>query len=158
MPQATNPRWGPLRRGFTVLEVLIAMVIFFAAFTSLSFIFVNNLETLGKLEIQADRQGTLRFIRSQILMIEDLDTLEDGGEIETLDLGTCRWEAEAEPTELAGLFALRLALEFEGTDTQEAFERSESLYVLRPTWMEQDEYSARISEAKDAYDNARRTR
>jgi len=133
---------------FTLIEVLAAIAIAGVAFAVLTQTFVNTLEVLGSLKVEADESRDLRFVRSQIIQIADLEDLEDGGEIETLNLGEAIWEAEAEPTKVTDLFDVRLRIEFENPEG-EPFEHEERLYLLRPTWSDPIDRSTILEEARD---------
>jgi len=120
-------------RGFSLIEVLVAIAIWGVAVTVLLQAFVNTLTVLDHLETDSSRDLDLKFIRNNILQEADLDTFEEGGEITTLNMGTAHWEAEVEPTSIPNLFEVLLTIEFEGTDV-EIPTIEETIYVLRPTW------------------------
>jgi prepilin-type N-terminal cleavage/methylation domain-containing protein len=123
------------RKGFSLIETVIAVAIAGAAFFMLTETFFNVLLTLEDLESEADHQKDIRFVRSQVIQLPDRDEVEEGGEITTLDLGTAEWEAEIESTTAVDLYRLDLAIEFENPDGEPLLHR-ETLYLLRPTWLE----------------------
>jgi len=154
-PETNGRAWPPdapqwRRSGFSLLEALIALVIFGLVSAVLSQAFLN---TLTALDTQAEIAATvddLRFVRSQVILEADLETFEDGGEVETLDSGEARWEAEVEITKIPHLFQVFLTIEFEGSDTIEPWTHEETLYLLRPTWSDpadMDELMADLQEA-----------
>ncbi|MGC9449887.1 MAG: prepilin-type N-terminal cleavage/methylation domain-containing protein [Oceanipulchritudo sp.] len=138
----------PSRRGFSLIEVVIAIAIAGIAFFVLTETFFNVLLTLEGLESESDYQKDVRFVRRQIIQITDRDELEDGGEITTLDLGTADWYATLEATEIVDLFRVDLEIEFENPEG-EPIDYLETLYLLRPTWSDPIESSAILSEARD---------
>lgn len=144
------------RRGFSLIEVLIALAIFALVAAVFSQAFFNTLLALDNQAAMSANVDDLRFVRSQIILEPDLDTFEDGGEINTLDAGEARWEAEVEPTEVPHLFRVLLTIEFAGTDEIEPWEHEEQLYLLRPTWSdptETDEIQQKMQERIEDHRN-----
>jgi prepilin-type N-terminal cleavage/methylation domain-containing protein len=126
--------------GFSLIEILLAVALAGVSLAVLTNVFVNVLHTLSRLELEADREPEIRFVRSQIIREPDLQTFEDGGEMETLELGTVTWQASVEPTAVPDLFEVELELRFAPPD-QPPFERREVLWLLRPTWSDPAERS-----------------
>lgn len=124
------------RKGFTLIEILLALFIFAVAAVAFSQAFSNTLLALQRKTAETVTNDSLRFVRSQIILEPDLEAFEDGDEIETLDTGTARWEADVEPTEIPHLFQVYLTIEFDGNDEIEDWTHEESIYLLRPTWSE----------------------
>jgi len=144
-------------KAFSLIEVMVAMAIAAVAFTVLSQTFVNTLRVLGSLTFEANRENDLRFVRSQIILEPDRDTFEDGGEIETLNFGTARWEAEIEETSVVDLFLVRLRIELSGGNNTDPSEHEETLYLLRPTWSDPIDRSIILENARDALEDERGT-
>lgn len=143
--------------GFSLIETVVAVAIAGFAFFMLTETFFNVLLTLESLEGQSDYQKDVRFVRSQIIQLADLDEVESGGEITTLDLGEARWEAEVEETETADLFKLLLEVEFENP-SGESIEYQEMLYLLRPTWSDPIDRSSILSEVRMQIEDEARMR
>ncbi|MFP4283489.1 MAG: type II secretion system protein [Opitutales bacterium] len=150
-----KPHPDTRRRGFTLLEVLVALAIFAVSAVVISEAFFNTLRALDQREQDVAGLDDLRFVRSQILLEPDLDTFEDGGDIETLDGGTARWEAEVEPTRVPHLFAVFLNIEFAGGETVERWTHRETLRVLRPTWSELGEAEDLLLDLQDEITDGR---
>ncbi len=144
-------------RGFSLIETIVAIAIAGFAFFMLTETFFNVLLTLESLEEQSDYQKDVRFVRSQIIQLADLEEVESGGEITTLDLGEARWEAEVEETETADLFKLLLEVEFENP-SGEPIEYQEMLYLLRPTWSDPIERSSLLSDVRIEIEDEARMR
>lgn len=143
------------RKGFSLIEAVIAIAIAGIAFFMLTETFFNVLLTLESLESQHDYQKDVRFVRSKVIQLSDREEVEEGGEITTLDLGEARWEAEIEETGTTDLFRLLLQVEFENPDGDPVPYR-EVLYLLRPTWSDPIERSSLLEEArKEIEDEAR---
>jgi prepilin-type N-terminal cleavage/methylation domain-containing protein len=135
-------------KGFSLIEVVIAIAVAGIAFFVLTETFFNVLLTLDGLESESDYQKDVRFVRREIIQIADRDELEDGGEITTLDLGEATWEVELEETEIVDLFQMDLFIEFENPDGS-PIEYREILFLLRPTWSDPIESSAILSDVRD---------
>jgi len=150
---------APSRRGFSLLEVTLALAIFGLGIVVLTKSFVNTLMGLEKVDVQTDYSGEMRFVRSHIIGIEDLEELEQGGELQTLSLGTARWQVEVEPTEVIDLFQTRISVQFEGRPEEvEPIQYEDTLYLLRPTWSDPVERSILLGEAKEALESERLTK
>ena len=123
------------QQGFLLVEVLIALAIFGLCATMLVSGTFNVMRFLRDFEDTRERDQDLQFVRAEILSLADREELEDGGEIETLSLGTVQWELDdLETTELLDVYLVTLRFEWSDTDQVEAGEREVSAYVLRPTW------------------------
>lgn len=127
------------KRGFSLVEVLLALFLFSVIAIAVSEAFTNTLRALERKATVVATTDALRFVRSQIILEPDLETFEDGDEIETLDVGVARWEAEVEPTEIPHLFKVHLTIEFEGNEVIENWIHTETIHLLRPTWSETEE-------------------
>ncbi len=146
------------RGGFSLIEVVIAVAIAGIAFFALTQTFFNILLTLDDLESESDIQKDIRFVRRQIIQIQERDELEEGGEIETLDLGSAEWRVELEETTVVDLFRLELAVEFENPEGDEPINYEEILFLLRPTWSDPIDSSEILAEAKDRIEDLARNR
>ncbi len=139
----------PTRAGFTLIEALIALAIAGLAFAVLTQSFANTLTALRLMEIEADRQGDIRFVRSIAIQEPDLDEFERGDTIETLDRGRATWRGMAEPTAVPDLFRVRLTIELDNPEGGLPVEHEETFFLLRPTWSDPVDRSGLLSEMKD---------
>ena len=122
------------KMAFTLLEVLLALALFSISVVVLSASFVNVLNSIESVKVDQTFEQEMAFVRSTVLTAPDLDVLEEGGEVSTAGLGFARWEAIAEPTEVADLFRVEVRITFEGRDDVPEREVEQSLLLLRPSW------------------------
>jgi prepilin-type N-terminal cleavage/methylation domain-containing protein len=144
------------RRAFTLVEVLVAIALFAIISAVLYESAMNGLLALDALQRETEQFDDLRFVRSQILQEADLDEFEEGGEVETLDSGTVRWEAIVEPTATLHLFRVELFMEFPGEEG--SFEPrivNETLHLLRPTWSEPADATELLEDARERITDGR---
>ena len=123
------------RGGFLLIEVLVALAIFGLCATMLVSGTFNVMRFLKEFEDTREQDQDLQFARAEVLSIANHDKLEEGGEIETLSLGTIEWELEdLEATEILDVYQVTLHFEWSGTEQVDAGEREAKAHVLRPTW------------------------
>ncbi|MDX2110864.1 MAG: type II secretion system protein [Verrucomicrobiota bacterium] len=142
-------------RGFTLIEVVLALMILGMAMVILTASFTNAMTALDSLRVESDRQGVLRFIRTQLLQIADREEFEKGGDIETLDLGKAKWSAKVEDTQVADLFHVFLEIELSPPDAKDSEKYNSELYILRPTWSDPVDRSKIMDERKRQIDDER---
>lgn len=146
------------KSAFSLLEVVVAVAIAGIAFFALTQTFFNILLTLDDLESESDIQKDIRFVRRQVIQIQERETLEEGGEVATLDLGTAEWTIELEETTVVDLFRMDLMVEFENPEGDEPINYNELLFLLRPTWSDPIDSSEILAEAKDRIEEQARDR
>ena len=129
------------RHGFSLIEVVVAVALFAAASVVLTSAFVNALLAREHGQNNSLRTDDIRAVRLQLLLEENRDDAEDGGDFETLHSGLATWRCSIEESQIIDLFKVLFEIKFsdpiEGTDENYL----ESLYLLRPTWSESDERS-----------------
>ena len=121
------------RRAFTLLEVLMALVIFALAAVVLGSAYVN---VLNSYEVAA--RGTLTspdatFARQIVLGEPDRKKLEEGGDFDTASGQKLRWSVEITSTNIPDLFNVALTLE-SGDRPSSTPPQPTVFTVLRPTW------------------------
>lgn len=146
-PQPTVHSPPPTAHGFSLIEIIIAIAIAGMAFVVLTQTFVYTLDALHGVRNEPHERPDLRFVRSQIILEQDRDSFENGGEIETLDIGTVRWEGIIEETAVVDLFRVELQLDIDLPDGERRDQR-ETLYLLRPTWSDPAERSILLDDAR----------
>lgn len=125
---------APRSRGFTLLEVLMALVIFALAAVMLGSAYVN---VLNSYEVAA--RGTLvnedfAFARQLVLSEPDRKKLEEGGEFDTADGRHARWSVEITSSNLADLFHVAFTCELSDPGRGEPLKQVQAFTLLRPTW------------------------
>ncbi|MDQ8202961.1 prepilin-type N-terminal cleavage/methylation domain-containing protein [Pelagicoccus sp. SDUM812003] len=145
MPARTSGRGG-----FTLLEVLVALGLFFMSVTFFSMAYLNTLNAMASVRVNQGLEQDLAIIRRQALLLSDVEEVEEGGDVITGQHGTARWRIEYEPTKVADLFFVRLSVELEPEDEEQGVsEAVEEFYLTRPTWsdpVERDELRTQTRE------------
>lgn len=143
-------RRGGAIGGFTLLEVMVAMALFFMAVTYFSMAYLNTLMAVESTQVNQSLEQDMAAIRRQVLLLGNVEDIEDGGDVLTGEHGNARWNVEYEPTEVADLFLVTLSVELEPEDEENgASEAMERFYLTRPSWSEpldREELRARTKE------------
>lgn len=130
------------QRAFTLLEILVALAIFALAAAAFVQALTAGTTVLTRERTTQNLAQNVRFALRQILLIQDEDELEEGGEFELPDGGYLDWEAEITPTDTLGLFQVDLTFAQEGENASgEAFDEEtvSTIFVFRPTWGEAED-------------------
>jgi len=120
-------------RAFTLIEVVVALVIFALMAVVLGSAYVNVLNSYEIARKLNQRDQDLDFARSQLLAISDLQKAEAGDEFDDGDRHV-KWTADIEPAGATDLFTVTFT--YEVTDpAQPASQKTvETFMLLRPTW------------------------
>jgi len=145
------------RQAFTLMEVALATAIFGMALVVLTSAFANALTAMNVMRSDAQNEPMLRFLRSKIISVANLENFEDGEELYLPDGGSANWMAEVQPTTTADLFRVSLTINIEGKDDADSVQHTETLYLLRPTWSESDDRADIIEDASRELETRRRT-
>lgn len=125
-------------KGFTILEVLVAVVIFAGAATVLVASYVNILSNFEASRVKTNFDEELAYVRSEFQMISDIEEATDGREFDMGNGVQGQWYSEIEMTEIPNLFSVNLVADM--TDSEgERQQLNQQFYLLRPTWGEPDE-------------------
>ena len=122
------------RRGFTLIEVLISLAIFALAAVVLSASYLNIISGYSDLGARQQNEEDWKWLRLAVLFEPDRKKIEDGGRIALPDGQQLVWTAKIDPTDVADLFVVSLTGETVQTTGPEAWKRSQTLQLLRPTW------------------------
>ena len=122
----------PRGRGFTLIEVKVALMIFALTAVVLGGAYVNVLNSFEIARKANVNDDDLSFARSQLLSQADLPTAVAGAEFDDGDRHV-KWTAAAEPATVTDLFTVTFTCVI--TEPQAA-QRTvvETFMLLRPTW------------------------
>jgi len=123
-----------IRAAFTLLEVLMALVIFALAATMLAGAYLNVLNSYDIVARGNALDSDLAYARAIVLTEPDVKKLEKGGEFDTADNRHAKWSVEITPTTTADLFSVIFTCELADTSGGEARKITETFTVFRPTW------------------------
>ena len=124
---------APPLGGFTLIEVLVALVIFAFSGLVLASSYVNVLSAHQAALHREDDASDRRMIREAVRMQSSLDKLIAWNELPLPDDRTARWKATLTPTTVADLFDVSVDIEL----TDKAGRKqtiTETCRLLRPTW------------------------
>ena len=123
----------PLRRGFTLVEVLVALVIFALTAVVLGGAYLNVLNGYELARRANLNDEDVFFARSQLLSQADLQTAENGAEFDDGDRHV-KWSAEIEPGNTTDLFSVTFTCTVADGSGAQPRTVIESFMLLRPTW------------------------
>ena len=126
------------RQGFTILEVLVAVVIFAGAATVLVASYINILSNFEASRVRTNFEEELAYVRSDLQLLSDVEEAMDGDEFDMGNGVTGTWYSEIEMTEIPNLFSVNMFVDMTNADG-ERMELDQQFYLLRPTWSEADE-------------------
>jgi len=124
------------RRGFTLIEVLISLAIFALGAVVLSMAYLNIIGGYSEMGPRQQAEEDWKWLRLTVLSESNRKKLEDGGRIALPNGQQLVWSVKIEPTNVADLFQVNLRGETAQTTGPEAWQRSQSLQLLRPAWSE----------------------
>ena len=136
-------------KGFSLIEVLISLALFAIASNIIGSAFINALLSRERNNDNSYRDIAVQTARKQLLLEKNIDDAEDGGSVETLELGEVDWYAEIIPTDMVDLFEVNLFIEFFDIKDDQSSNYNETLLLLRPTWSESDERSSLLQDKKE---------
>lgn len=121
-------------RAFTLIEVLVSLAIFALAAVVLSMAYLNIIGSYSEMGPRQQAEEDWKWLRLTVLSEPDLKKVEEGGRIALPNGEQLVWSAQIEPTNVADLFRVNLKGETAQTTGPEAWQRSQVLQLLRPTW------------------------
>jgi general secretion pathway protein I len=137
-PETRTPKPGSA--AFSLLEVLVALMIFALSAVVLGSTYVNVLNSYEAVSRGNTRDEDVAFARSQMLVLTDRAKVEAGGEFDSLESRHVRWTATLASTTLPDLFTVTFVCEVsdpaKGGDPAKT---TQTFTVLRPTWSDATE-------------------
>jgi prepilin-type N-terminal cleavage/methylation domain-containing protein len=125
----------PDGRGFTLIEVLVALSVFAMAVVVLGSAYLNVL--IGYEAVQRGMQvdEDFAFARQQVLNEPDPKKLERGGEFETAAGQRARWQVEITSSPVPEVFQVAFTCEISDPARPEPDRQTRTFLLLRPTWV-----------------------
>lgn len=120
---------------FTLLEVLMALVIFAMAAVVLGSAYLNVLNSYETVSRSMQVNEDFAFARQIVLTEPDRKKLEEGGEFETVNNRRTRWGVEIESTTMADVFKVTFTAEINDPARAQPDKVVQTFTVLRPTWV-----------------------
>ena len=121
--------------GFSLLEVLVALMIFALSAIVLGSTYVNILNSYEAVARGNTRDEDVAFARAQLLAQTDRAKVEAGAEFDSLENRHVRWSATLASTAMPDLFIVTFFCEVSDTTKGgDAQKTTQTFTVLRPTW------------------------
>ncbi len=145
----TRPPNRSNSKGFTIIEVMLALALFGVAVTTFTASYLNIINALDAIQVDQPYEQDISMIRLAAFSTETVEELEEGGEVFTGSHGEAYWRVEYEPTLVADLFKVWLFVEILDKETDEMKEVQEIHYLTRPTWSDPVERSDLRADTRD---------
>lgn len=124
------------RRAFTIVEVLVALLIFSIMSIGIIGAYLNILAAYERVKTRPSVSLDVRFARNALLTESDFETAQKGDNFEGATGRQVTWSAVIEPTITADLFLVTFTCELGPGNTPDEKEETvvEVFRLLRPTW------------------------
>ena len=120
-------------RAFTLIEVLVALMIFGLTAVVMGGAYLNVLNSYEVAQRSNVSDGEVSFARSQLLTQSDLPTAQAGAEFDDGD-SHVKWTAEVEPTSTTDLFTVTFTCTVTEAAAPAPRAVTETFMLVRPTW------------------------
>jgi prepilin-type N-terminal cleavage/methylation domain-containing protein len=121
------------RSAFTLIEVLVALLIFTLTAVVLGGAYLNVLNSYEVAQRANVNDNDVAFARSQLLTIADLPTAEAGAEFDDGNRHV-KWTAEIDPADTTDLFTVTFTCVLTSPGTAPTKTVVENFMLLRPSW------------------------
>ena len=125
----------PAGRGFTLIEVLVALCIFAMAAVVLGSAYLNVLISYETVSRGVQVNEDFAFARQLVLREPDRQKLEEGGQFETAGGRRAQWNVEITSTLVPNVFNVVFNCEVADPTRTEPDRLTQQFTVLRPTWV-----------------------
>jgi|SRR5580692_3002665 prepilin-type N-terminal cleavage/methylation domain-containing protein len=146
--RASSVSRRPFPGGFTLLEVLFALLISVMAAVVLGSAYVNILNGYDLAQRANGIHADLDFARGQLLAEPDHDKAEQGDEFDSANNCHVSWHAQISPTQTADVFAVAFTCEINDPTAHAPDTVTENFMVLRPTWSDPTDHTTLLAAAK----------
>ena len=136
------------RRGFSLIEVLVALGIFMMMAVVLGTSYINILNAYELAGRSVVRDEDVRFARAMLLAEAEREVAERGARFEGLNGRQVSWTAVIEPTNTADLFTVTFTCEITAPELAKPGVVADVFRVLRPSWSEPAERDRLRNDAK----------
>jgi general secretion pathway protein I len=124
--------------GFTLIEVLLALMVFGLTAVVLGASYLNVLNSYEAAQRSNQDGDEIAFARSQLLVIADLPTAEAGQEFDDGNRHV-KWTAGADPTTTTDLFTVTFTCVISPSGAAAPRTVVETFMLVRPTWSDPTE-------------------
>jgi general secretion pathway protein I len=124
------------KSGFSLIEVLVALMIFALAAVVLGAAYVNILQSYETAGRAGQEDQDVAYARQELLLQPDLATAEKGDEFDTVDGRHVSWTAAITPAATTDLFTVVFTCEAAEPPPKAATKVTQTFMLLRPTWSE----------------------
>ncbi len=120
-------------RAFTLLEVMVALMVFALTAVVLGGAYVNVLNSFEIARNSNVNNEDVSFARSQLLALADIQAAQSGAEFDDGDRHV-KWTAEIEPAAVTDLFTVTFTCVVSEPSQGKPRTVVETFMLLRPTW------------------------
>ncbi len=118
------------QRGFTLIECLVALMLFAAASVTFCTAAYNCISVLDKMNKEPDMEVLKGYVKLNITLTAERTVLEDGLDFDGFNNDTITVKAEIEPTKIVNLFHIKFEVDYNEVNY------SDEMFLVRPTWYE----------------------
>lgn len=135
-----------MKKGFTLIEVTVALAIFGIAVVVLTQSFLGGMFSLESFKFDNIEKEALLFVYNRALSLDNCRDVEKGGAIKTLEKGIAKWTGTVQQTSTLNLYRVTLGVTFqEEKFSKKARSHEEEFYVYKPQWKQPEESDESIS-------------